>query len=222
MLGEADRQRRAFSEFRLPPGRHGISPEDVAENQRWRLLGAAAEVLAESGYVQTTSTRVSKHAGVSPATFYQHFENIGECLLAAYETAVGLRLGDRLRGLRRGADRVAEAGSASPSPPRSASSRWSRRWPISSATRRRPGSRRSPAARQAAIGRFAELLANGRSLRPEDADELPAGTERHLVAGALAIYSERVAAGDVERLPELAPAAHRDALGAVRELGRAR
>ena len=84
---EADPAHRAFSDFRLPPGRHGISPEQVAENQRWRLLGAAAEVLAEHGHVNTTSTRVSKHAGVSPATFYQHFDNIGECLLAAYEAA---------------------------------------------------------------------------------------------------------------------------------------
>ena len=86
--GEADRTGRAFAEFRLPPGRHGIPPAAVAENQRWRLLGAAAEVLAERGHVRTTSTRVSKRAGVSPATFYQHFDNVGDCLLAAYEAGV--------------------------------------------------------------------------------------------------------------------------------------
>jgi len=87
LSGDADRTHRSFAEFRLPPGRHGIPPDQVAENQRWRLLGAAAEVLAEQGHVNTNSTRVSKAAGVSPATFYQHFDNIGACLLAAYEAA---------------------------------------------------------------------------------------------------------------------------------------
>src|SRR6187551_64047 len=87
--GEADRQRRSFAEFRLPPGRHGIPADEVAANQRWRLLGAAAEVLAEQGHVNTTSTQVSKHAGVSPATFYQHFDNISDCLVAAYGAASG-------------------------------------------------------------------------------------------------------------------------------------
>ena len=70
---EADRTHRAFQEFRLPPGRHGIAPEAVAQNQRWRLLGAAAEVLAEQGHVNTTSTRVSKRAGVSPAVTRMEF-----------------------------------------------------------------------------------------------------------------------------------------------------
>ena len=61
------------------------------------------------------------------------------------------------------------------------------------------------AVRRKAIERLAELLAAGRSLRSAEAAELPAATERHLVSGAVAIYAERVAAGDVERLPELGP-----------------
>src|SRR5262245_38078962 len=84
---EAEEGRR-LSEYRLPPGRHGMPRREVAENQRWRRIGAAAEVPAESGPVRTTSTRVSRQAGVSPATFYQHFEDVGDCLLAAYRTEV--------------------------------------------------------------------------------------------------------------------------------------
>jgi AcrR family transcriptional regulator len=202
--GEADRTGRAFAEFRLPPGRHGIPPAAVAENQRWRLLGAAAEVLAEQGHVQTTSTRVSKRAGVSPATFYQHFDNIGDCLLAAYEAGVGCVW-----------DLVSEAC-------REEQIGWPQRLGVAVASTLRflavepalafllgdeapAGEVAIAAARRKGIERLAGLLAGGRALRPPEAGELPAATERHLVSGAVAIYAERVAAGDVERLPELGP-----------------
>jgi hypothetical protein len=58
-------------------------------------------------------------------------------------------------------------------------------------------------ARARIVERLAKLLASGRDLRPRSARELPAETERHLVAGAFAILSERV--GEAERLPLLAP-----------------
>jgi AcrR family transcriptional regulator len=205
LSGDADRTHRAFSEFRLPPGRHGIPREQVAENQRWRLLGAAAEVLAEQGHVNTNSTRVSKVAGVSPATFYQHFDNIGACMLAAFEAA-----SDCVMEIVSEACREEQIG-------------WPERLGVAVASTLRflavePATAHllgtEPAAgepgiadaRKALIARLAELLASGRSLRLEDAPELPPGTERHLVAGAVAIFSEWVAAGDVDRLPELAPA----------------
>jgi AcrR family transcriptional regulator len=201
---EADRAQREFSEFRLPPGRHGISREEVARNQRWRLLGAIAEVLAEVGHQNTTSTRVSKRAGVSPATFYEHFDNIGECLLAAYEAAsecvweiaseacgeeqidwrqrLGVAVASVLRFL------AVEPATAHLLGAEAAA-----------------GNAAVARARRASIERLAGLLAGGREERG-GALRLPEATERHLVAGAVAICSEQVAAGDVERLPELAPA----------------
>jgi len=202
--GEAERASRAFAEFRLPPGRHGISPDDVAENQRWRLLGAATEVLAGQGYARTTSTRVCKAAAVSPATFYRHFGNVGECLVAAYWTAAGCVLEiveescaeERIGWVERLGVAVA---------------RVLRFLAVEPSTAHLLGAE-SPAgepaiaaARAEAIERLATHLTTGRALRPGDAPELPAGTERHLVSGAVAIYSDRVAAGEVERLPELAP-----------------
>jgi len=76
-----------FSEYRLPRGRHGIPPEQVRANQRWRLLGSCAEVLAERGYGALTLSAVIEAAAISKGTFYEHFEGLPECLLATYEMA---------------------------------------------------------------------------------------------------------------------------------------
>ncbi len=133
-----------------------------------------------------------------------HFENIGDCLLAAYEVAVGC-----IWEVVSDACDQEEIG-------------WPHRLGVAVASSLRllavepamahllgdeapAGEPAIARARQLAIERFAGLLASGRDLRPADAGELPAGAERHLVSGALAVYAERIAAGDVERLPELAP-----------------
>jgi AcrR family transcriptional regulator len=193
----------AFREHRLPPGRHGLSPELVAESQRWRLLGAVADELAESGHVRTTSTRVARRAGVSPATFYAHFDNVGACLLAAYVTAaecvVGIvdrscdepqvewaaRLADGVRQTLRflAAEPAlahllgAEAPAGEP--------------PIA-------------AARERLVDRLAAHLAVGRGERPDGAPPLPDGMERHLVAAAVALVGDRVGSEGGEALPGLA------------------
>ena len=72
---------------RLPPGRHGIPANLVVEHQRRRLLAAMAEALAEHGYAGVTTTHVSERAGVSTSTFYRHFGNLWDCVLAAYVAA---------------------------------------------------------------------------------------------------------------------------------------
>jgi AcrR family transcriptional regulator len=193
----------SLRDHRLPSGRHDLSREQVAESQRWRLLGAVAEELAESGHVRTTSTRVAKRAGVSPATFYAHYDNVAACLLAAYEAAGEWvfenvsrscdepqvswirRLGDGVgRTLRFLAAEPALAGLLGAEAP--------------------AGEPAIAAARDREVDRLAALLATGRELRPPDAAELPPGTERHLVFAAFALLADRVAAGEVERLPELA------------------
>src|SRR3954466_7418730 len=43
-----------------------------------------AEALAEHGYARVTTTIVGEQAGVSSGTFYKHFGNLWDCLLAAY------------------------------------------------------------------------------------------------------------------------------------------
>lgn len=70
---------------RLPPGRHGLSREFVAENQRQRLLNGVVEAVAEHGYNATTIARIVAAAGISRRTFYEHFEGKEDCFAAAYE-----------------------------------------------------------------------------------------------------------------------------------------
>ncbi len=73
---------------RLPRGRHGLSREFVAQNQRERLLAALAECLRERGYDGTTVSMVGQRAGVSKSDFYKQFTSKDACFLAAYEGAV--------------------------------------------------------------------------------------------------------------------------------------
>lgn len=69
----------------LPPGRHGLPPEIVAESQRRRMLAAALETVAEKGYQDTRVTDIIARAGVSRKTFYEHFDEKEECFFAAYD-----------------------------------------------------------------------------------------------------------------------------------------
>jgi AcrR family transcriptional regulator len=71
---------------RLPRGRHGIPAGLVSEHQRLRLLAAMTEALGAQGYADVTTAHVSKLANVSTSTFYKHFGNLWDCLLAAYVT----------------------------------------------------------------------------------------------------------------------------------------
>lgn len=69
---------------RLASGRHHLSREQVAANQRQRLFNALAVVMADRGYSNTTVDDLIKQAGVSKATFYQHFTSKQDCFLSAY------------------------------------------------------------------------------------------------------------------------------------------
>lgn len=71
----------------LPRGRHRLTREVVAEHQRRRLVGAMAHSVAVRGYASTSVERVIEDAGVSRGTFYEHFANRRECLLATHEDA---------------------------------------------------------------------------------------------------------------------------------------
>jgi AcrR family transcriptional regulator len=72
----------------LPRGRHGLSREFIAQNQRERLLAAIADSLEERGYDRTTVAAISGGAGVSKSDFYRHFSSKDECFFAAYDEAV--------------------------------------------------------------------------------------------------------------------------------------
>jgi AcrR family transcriptional regulator len=78
---------------RLPRGRHGLSPEFVARNQRERLIAGLVQALYEVGYQKTTVSLIGQRASVSKSDFYKHFESKDDCFIAAYDAAI-----DRIRG----------------------------------------------------------------------------------------------------------------------------
>lgn len=76
-------------EGQLPSGRHGLSREAVLESQRQRLLDAMAALCAAEGYAEVSVAAVVDRAGVSRATFYELFRDKEECFVATMEE--GLR-----------------------------------------------------------------------------------------------------------------------------------
>lgn len=71
----------------LPRGPHGLSRAEVLESQRFRLLTAMADAVAEKGFANTVVADVIARSGVSRATFYQMFRDKQDCFCAAYEMA---------------------------------------------------------------------------------------------------------------------------------------
>jgi AcrR family transcriptional regulator len=69
-------------------GRHAPPPEVRLPLQRERLLQAAALEFAERGYAGTSSESISRRAAMSKATFYEHFANKEECMLALFDLAL--------------------------------------------------------------------------------------------------------------------------------------
>lgn len=66
----------------------GRAREQLASIQRARMLAAMAQVCAEHGAPNVTVAHVVGRAGVSRRTFYEMFDDIQDCLYAAFEEAV--------------------------------------------------------------------------------------------------------------------------------------
>src|SRR5664279_5747787 len=73
------------SDVRLPRGRHGLSPEVVERHQRDRVSSAVAATLAEHGYEGLTVERIVVEAQISRSTFYVHYANKQDAVLAAHD-----------------------------------------------------------------------------------------------------------------------------------------
>lgn len=189
---------------RLPRGRHGLSPEFVAKNQRDRLIAALTRALCEAGYQKTTVSYISRLAGVSKSDFYRHFESKDDCFAVAYEAAVA-----RIR------EAVREA-CAKPAPDDRAARLRSGLGALLSLLAGDPplasivlveGLRAGPEIYdryQAALEEFVELV---REVAPPDGDgaEIPAATHEAVVGGIASLLGRRVLAGEAERLDRLFP-----------------
>jgi AcrR family transcriptional regulator len=185
---------------RLPPGRHSIPANLVVEHQRLRLIAAMGEALAEHGYAGVTTTHVSERARVSTSTFYKHFGNLWDCVLAAYVASAD-RLCERieaacaaaeppLSGLAVGIEAVLSFFAAEPA----AAQLICAPAPL--------GATAIAAARRLLIARLAGML---RRSHGGEAGEAPAGLDERLIDASLVFLCARISAGEVERLAELGP-----------------
>jgi AcrR family transcriptional regulator len=76
----------------VPRGRHAPPLEVRQSRQRGRLFAAAAAVFARGGYADATAEAIAREAGMSKATFYEHFGNKEDCIVALFDAATDLVL----------------------------------------------------------------------------------------------------------------------------------
>jgi len=76
-----------------PRGRHAPPLEVRLGRQRRRLFAAAAAVFARSGYGEATAEGIAREAGMSKATFYEHFDNKEDCIVALFDEAINVVIG---------------------------------------------------------------------------------------------------------------------------------
>src|SRR5829696_6817325 len=70
-----------------PRGRHAPPLEVRQDRQRRRLYAAAGAIFARAGYADATAEAIAREAGMSKATFYEHFDNKEDCICALFDRA---------------------------------------------------------------------------------------------------------------------------------------
>jgi len=185
---------------RLVRGRHQTSREHGATSQRLELIDAMARVVARDGYASASVDAVAAQAGVSSEVFYQQFQDLESCFLAAYDLGVevmsttvqdGIGSADRppLERLERMLATYLETMAAEP--------QFARTFLIEVYGAGPRALRR----RLEVWQRFAILL--GEILGPEEQGGLDPIMCEALVGTVSSLVTTRVAAGEFARLPEL-------------------
>lgn len=189
---------------RLPRGRHGLSPEFVARNQRERLIAGLIQVLYDVGYHETTVSLIGRRAAVSKSDFYKHFESKDDCFVAAYDVAV-----ERIREQVVAACEAAEE-KAWPERVRAAIGALLDLFdeePALASIALVEGLRagRDVYDRyQAALDSLVGVLGRG-APRPQVGDEAPEATDEAVIGGIASLLGRRILAGEGERLSVLFP-----------------
>jgi AcrR family transcriptional regulator len=143
--------------------RAGMPAAEVAVHQRRRLDRAIVEVVSERGYAQMRVSDVVEHAGVARKTFYKFFSDKGDCFRATFDQIVALA------AARVGAEEHCDL---------RRDQRLRKRLEILADRRH-----------ERLLDHFAVLLAAGRDEEP-GGDELPALSERFLLAAVASILAE--------------------------------
>jgi AcrR family transcriptional regulator len=189
---------------RLPRGRHGLSPEFVARNQRERLISGLTQTLYEVGYHETTVSLIGQRAAVSKSDFYKHFGSKDDCFLAAYDAAI-----DRIRERVLAACEGAEGRS------------WAERVrgavggmldlfdeePALATMALVEGLRAGREVYdryQAALESFVVILGRG-APRPAVGGEVPEATDEAVIGGITSLLGRRILAGEGKQLSDLFP-----------------
>ena len=180
-----------------PRGRHAPPLEVRQDRQRARLFAAASAVFARNGFADATAEAIAREAGMSKATFYEHFGNKEECILALFDAAIDAssrRIAQAAASTAATRRRAASAprcarssGSSTPSP-----TRRRRCWWRSSAPARAPRSAATPRSRASPTA----------STRPTASTPRPGSSAARLAA-------RRVRDRRRDRRARLAPDPHR-------------
>jgi AcrR family transcriptional regulator len=185
---------------RLPPGRHGLSRDFVATNQRERLTAAMIACVAAEGYQATAIADIARTAGVSRRTFYAYFETKEQCFLDTYELiarhlleeAVAAAAGEEEWPARVRAGLGAALGFFAANPDLA-------RFMLIAPTR--AGEEIAGRYRLSAERALAQLKAG----MPDALAEPPASVQNALIGGMVGLIARKVEAGEGERLPDLLP-----------------
>lgn len=192
---------------RLPGGRHGLPKEVVRQSQRDRMVDAMVDSVSSMSYAETTVADVIGQAGVSRATFYEHFRDKEDCFIAAYTTVMQSMLG-------------AVATAFASAPPEAD---WVERARIAIGSLFGFIASNPVAARvgiveafgagsearnhyQESVSAFFPFIDEGRKLSPFG-DRIPPETARLVVGGISALMYKRASEGEAERLGEDLPTA---------------
>jgi AcrR family transcriptional regulator len=187
---------------KLPPGRHLVPSDFVAQNQRERILLATAELVAERGYQRTTIELIAKTSRVALVTFYEHFAGKEECFLAAFDESVA-------------AAEEVFAELLDPEEP------WQEQissgleifleMVVKEQARAKLCIVEAQAAGSASLSRYQAMLESvapklreGRELNPR-ANRLPDGLEVAIAGGIAWLVHQRLVSGEVDRLKALLP-----------------
>lgn len=187
---------------RVPPGHDPFRVELMSRDQRGRMLAATAEAVARRGYRETTVEQIVKGAGVSRATFYEHFANREECLLAVFDEGVA-RLQERARSAAQGqADWQSQvtAGLAAILDFIAEEPALARTCIVETMSAGPRALERYEAALQSAT----PFLEAGRELA-EDGGDLPVTLEDSIVGGIVWMVHQRLITDEVSSIPGLLP-----------------
>jgi AcrR family transcriptional regulator len=182
----------------LPQGIHRLPRSFVDRHQRARILEAIRELTAEHGYEDLTLTQLTARARISNRTFYEHFTDLKDAFLIAFQEAFtdlfarayysAAARESWSAAVAAGIAALTEAMSDNPA---------AARFVLHDA---RSAGRTIGDAADEALGAFASLLTRGRS-----GARVPAVVPYAIVAGITSVAGDRVVNGHAEQLPELTP-----------------